>query len=117
MKTLKTVLLAVLLLGAINVSFGQLSPEAQTVKNSAPELYSKIKQLAEKDWEGDHSMMVYTINKQVDSFFEFGQLTERADYDEELMADALIEWKYDDLLDYSMMVYTYKKQLKAKNQY
>ena len=117
MKTLKTVLLTVLLLGVVTASFGQLSDRAQLVKDNQPETYSKMKQFAEKDWKGDHSMMVYVINKQVASFFEFGELAKREDYDRELMIDAVMNWTDGNLWDYSMIVYTYKKQLKAKNQY
>jgi len=117
MKTLKTILFAILLIAITAPSFGQLNKNALIIKENNPEMYSQIKQFAAKDWKGDHSMMIYTINKQSDAMFKWVKLTERADYDKELMIDAVMQWKDGDLWNYSMIIYSYEKQLKAKNQY
>jgi hypothetical protein len=109
------------LFACISSSYSQLNSNAEILKNDVTETYKMIKTFAEQNWKGDHSMMVYTINKQSDSFFEYFDTRKSKNYDEKILFNAMTKWHV--LIDgvkiynYSMIMYTYKKQLKAKKSY
>jgi hypothetical protein len=113
----KLILSLVIMALSITASFGQLNSTAQDIKDGNPELYSTFKTFAERDWKGDHEMMVYTINKQAIAAMEVAGLPKTEDYDEKVLVNAMVEWVKDGIYDYEMVLYTYQKQIKAKNSY
>ena len=102
-------------------AWSQLNSEAQLLKDNYASIYANIKILVAKDWEGDHKMMVYGINKQAEAFFEMSTYMDSVDYDERIMENAVSEWSetINDKMctDFKMVVYTYKRQLQAKGSY
>ena len=99
----------------------QLNENANKIKEKSPNMYKDIKTFVSQKWAGDHEMMVYGINQQADAVFEMADLREKSDYDDEIFSKAFDKWSVliDDkyVIDNVMLVYTYKKQLKAKSQY
>lgn len=91
----------------------QLNSNSQLIKERVPEIYNKIKTLCSKRWEGDHKMMVYTINGQCDAFIELQSIKEKSNYDENTFLTAL-DWVNSvhggDLTDYKRLVHVYKNQ-------
>ena len=120
MKKLFTIL-------ALTVTFiasAQLNSTAQIVKDRLPIEYKLIKKFAEDKWGQDFEMIVYTINEHADAMREFANITNAEGTDLRLMRDAYKKWTDNSIIiegkpfvDYPMVVYTYKKQLEAKNQY
>jgi len=108
------------MLGAVTIN-AQLNSSAKLIKEKLPKEYRLIKHIASEDWEGDHRMMVYTINNQSEAFLKILELKKASSYDESIMKKALSEWskliKGENCIDWKMVVYTYKNQLKAKNEY
>lgn len=99
----------------------QLNSNAKLIKEKLPNQYNLIKLLASEDWEGDHKMMLYFINKQSDSFMKVTEFEKASNYDEIILSKSLLEWskviKGNNCTDWSMVEYTYKKQIKAKSEY
>lgn len=118
---MKKLLILLAFLACISTSYSQLNSNSEYLKNNVPETYKELKTFAEQDWKGDHSMMVYTINKQADSFFEYYDILKSKNYDEKILINAMANWNIEvdgtKIYDYSMIVYTYNKQLKAKESY
>ena len=116
----KSVLFIISLFFFANVN-AQLNSNASFMKNEVTNVYNEIKTLVSEDWEGDHSMMVYGINKQCDAFMELGEIMKNTNYDEKILGKALVDWgktiKGVKCVDYTMVIYEYKKQIKAKSQY
>ena len=95
-----------------------LNINALALKNSEDSKhYDNIKLLCENEWKGDHNMMIYTINKQADAVFEIIGYMKSPKFDEMIFATAFHEWTKKDLTDWTMVVYVYKNQLKAKGDY
>src|SRR5690606_2933762 len=98
----------------------QLNSNATLIKEKLPEQYELIKTLASEDWEGDHEMMIYTINNQSDSFKKVLGFEKEPNYDETILKKALSKWskviKGYDCTDWCMVEYTYKNQIKAKSE-
>ncbi len=116
MKT-RYIILGIFLFGC-SISFSQgLSQEAEIIKNSSPIIYKEILTFAKSKWQDNHEMIVYTINKQVRAMAEIGNIMESPNFDENILSKELIKWKKDDLTDYEMVLFSYKKQIKAKNSY
>ena len=115
-----TVILALLM---ASMAFGQLSPLAQAYKNQQPERYECFKKFAEKDWSGDHVMIVYVINNQVEAYNEF--LTYRDELPDtqkymNILTHALKDWSENAELcttNWEMVVYQVKNQLEALESY
>ena len=101
--------------------FGQLNENAKLLKDKVPETYQKIKTFVEQSWKDDHEMMIYGINEQADAMFKIADYTKAKDYDRKIMAIAYSNWvkkiNGKDYYDYELVLFTYEKQLKAKNQY
>ncbi len=111
-------LLLLLITSTINA---QLNSNAKLIKDKLPEEYDLIKLLASEDWEGDHKMMLYTINNQSDSFVKVIEFKKTSTYDETILVKAISEWskviKGKNCTDWKMVEYTYKNQIKAKGEY
>ena len=111
----------ILLLLSTTICSAQLNSNAKLIKEKLPEEYSLIKLLASEDWEGDHEMMIYTINNQSDSLIKITEFQNASDYDEKIMVKALSEWSNNihgkKCTDWGMVEYQYKNQLKAKSGY
>lgn len=106
------------------LSFTQeLNANAKDVKSTLPGIYQMIKTSASEKWDTEYTMIIYTINKQCDAIKELKRLMNDPGYDENIMLDALIKWsEFDEdneiiSSDNVMIVYEYKKQLKAKNSF
>jgi hypothetical protein len=109
----KITILAILL--ASFTAKAQLSENSKYIKEQLPEYYNQIKCICEKDWKGDNVMMVYSINQQSDSFFEYIELINM--FKAEEVVKLLWDW-YDkecDSYDFTMSVYTLKQQIKNKD--
>ena len=118
MKKPLLILLAIL---SSCLMFSQLNKNANKLKTNRSERYQQIKTFVEQDWKGDHQMMVYNINAQADAFSEVYELMQSKGYDEEIMLKAFGKWGIGingkRHYDYTMVVYQYKNEIKAKNQY
>lgn len=120
MKNLISLLFAVLLFAACSnqdTTVPQLSDISNKIKTENKEMFQLIEKFAEKDWKGNHKMMIHTINKQALAIEELGKFMERYDYDSNLMNE--IQKKFVDMetfvCDYEKILHEYKKQLKKKS--
>jgi len=117
---MKKMILLLFMLGAVTIN-AQLNSKAQLLKDKLHEEYNLIKLLASEDWEGDHRMMLYTINNQADAYLKVLEFSKASNYDEEILKKSLSEWQKiiegKKCVDWKMVVYTYKNQLKAKSEY
>lgn len=117
---MKKILLLLLIFSTLSIN-AQLNSSAKLIKEELPKEYRLIKHIASEDWEGDHRMMVYTINNQSEAFLKILEFKKASSYDESIMKKALSEWskliKGENCTDWKMIVYTYKNQLKAKSEY
>ena len=99
----------------------QLNSEAQLLKDKLPEEYNLIKLLASEKWEGNHEMMVYVINNQAKAFIEVTEIMKASNYDKDILGKSLLKWnkliKGKKCYNWEMVLYMYKNQLKAKNEY
>lgn len=116
----KIILILLLTIGVVPVILGQLNENATLLKSlDDPSTYNQIKQYAVNKWVDDHKMVLYTINKESDALIEVLDLRSREDFDEDILVKAALKWE-DEKTGYhinSMILYEYKKQLKAKSQY
>lgn len=97
----------------------QLSDYSKELKSSSPETYKPIKDYAVREWGSDHKMIVYTINKQTKARNEVITLVKAESFDKEAMLNCMMEWSEDingeTFYNWSMTLYTYKKQMKNKD--
>ncbi len=136
---MKTVTLAIALLSGVLTSYGQLSGNASYLKKAFPTTYENtIKRHAIDKWGGNHSMVVYEISKQADAMTELVNTFESKNTRE--VVSAIRKWTISGFSDrneveleqlktmdrksliqlhcnWNMVVYEYKKQVKAKNLY
>ncbi len=118
-----TLIIAIVFSGML-MQAQELNENAKLLKNGneeVQEIYQQIRKFAVNKWDDEHNMVVYEINKQADAVFEFKEATSSSTYDNDIMKKALIKWseKIDGefMPDWNMLMYEYKKQLKAKNAY
>lgn len=128
--------LLILLLFLPLFGFSQLNSRAQVIKENSPRLYETIKKYSENKWNDDYQMVIYTINKQADAFMDIGILMEDDNFDGKIWFNAIMKWadnpsKFERLfnddkpeeafetiiIQWDMVLYTYKKQLEAKLSY
>lgn len=103
----------------------ELNRNALLLKNSESErlneTYKDIKASAIDKWGSDHTMILYTINQQSNAFIEMVDVSDRADFDENIMTDAINKWgsiNGDKIKgDWVMIMYEYKNQFQAKSAY
>lgn len=114
---MRKLILLVMLFMTVATTMAQLNTQAETVKQEFPETYSKIRKGAVDKWDSNHKMIVYEINGQCEAYFKLGDYIQRLDYDKELMLDAIVKWSEDGIVNYKMVIYTYKNQIKAKGVY
>ena len=81
-------------------------------KESLADYYEGIKCIAVSEWGNDNAMIIYTINKEVDAFFEMLGLKEKVSDD--FFEDCYTKWRNDDCntTTWSMLLYEIKKQIK-----
>ena len=117
---MKRILLLLLIFSTLSIS-AQLNSNAKLIKEKLPNEYHLIKLIASEDWEGDHRMMLYTINNQADAYIKVLEFSKAPNYDKAIFKNALSEWskliKGENCTDWKMVAYTYKNQLKAKSEY
>ncbi len=136
---MKTITLAIALLSGILTSYGQLNGNARYIKKAFPNAYENtLKRYAIEEWGVDHSMVLWEINKQADALTEFTRIFKTENSTEAIRAikewtisgfetqttmelERLEEMSRKALLrfncDWKMVLYEYKKQVKAKNLY
>src|SRR5690625_1393466 len=102
----------------------ELSREAAIVKEKGPKIYDPIRSHAVEEWGSDHSMVVYTINKQVDAYLKWWRYYDSQDPDTDerlIMLKAMVDWKQctkdEFCYDWPMVVYEFEKQIKAYKSY
>jgi len=127
MKNCKRILrdifyIIIMLAACISLNAQALNENALSIKEQSEikglPTYNNLKTFAEKDWKGDHEMMIFTINKQADALYEFVEIINSGSCDINIMAVSLDDWKdKNGICDYVMIIYQYKKQLKAKGNY
>lgn len=128
--------LLILLLFLPLFSFSQLNSRAQAIKENSPRLYETIKKYSENKWNDDYQMVIYTINKQVDALMDISILMEDDNFDGNIWFNSIMKWAdnpskferyFNDgkleeaiesiIIQWDMVLYTYKKQLEAKLSY
>ena len=108
----------VLMAACISLDAQTLNKEATKLKETNIEVYDNIKKLVSNDWEGDHQMMVYTINLQAKAVFEVLAILKMKSLDVDIMVTAMKDWtNKQGLVDYQMVAYQYNLQYKAKGNY
>ena len=119
---MKNTLTTLLLLGAFTVN-AQLNSNAQTLKDADSIEYRLLKKYAEQEWGEDYEMIVYTINEHADAMREVVDIMSEGG-DNMIMFSAFKKWSDNSIrvegksfVDYTMVLYTYKEQLEAKNSY
>jgi hypothetical protein len=115
----KIVLILVLAIGMVANMFGQeLNVAAKSLKTT--EFYPDIKKFSVEKWGNNHEMVVYEINNQSDAVIKMIKiLNDKKNLDREVFLKALGKWA--DLkkhtVNFEMVVYEYKEQMKAKTEY
>jgi ribosomal protein S6 len=117
---------AVLFVAFSTVFANDLNSNAKVIKEALPEVYAKIKSMAVDKWGTDYDMVVYTINKESDSYFYVYDFYSSNKEDEDLMTifdKALLKWSNFKSGDkhplltgdaqWGMVEYTIKKQVKS----
>ncbi len=117
-------LLFLLIFCAPSIALAQeLNDSAKLLKKQKSQTYNAIKDFAVSEWNEDHSMIVYEINKQSESFFKVFRMIEG---NEEIFSRAIAEWGEDvtqenllknPKINWSMVSYEMEKQIKAKKAY
>lgn len=101
----------------------ELNSSAIILKNDKTDSYNAIKKFAVTKWDAEHDMIVYEINKQAEAFFDVLELFEG---NKEIFSQSVLKWgenvTADNLLknstvDWSMVLYEMKKQIKAEKAY
>lgn len=119
------------------VPSGELTENAKYIKeNHNAEYELTIKKNALAEWGNDFKMVVYTINRQSDALVELVKIFEKDNT--QIFYDAMLEWSTDGWkeknkavfqemssmsiaslmklnCDWKMVLYIYKRQVKAKN--
>jgi len=117
----KAIITVVLVIGMIANTFGQLNSNAEFFKGMEDQTsYKELKDRAVDKWADNHKMVVYEINKQADSTLEVMDILDKGG-DREIMITAMGKW--NDIINgkknynWAMILYEYKKQIKASNSY
>ena len=127
--------LLLFLLIAPVLGYGQLNSNAKLIKENMPTLYETIKKYSESKWDNDYEMIVYTINNQADAFAEISRLMSANDFDQNIWYSSVVKWAenpskvkeefsngnsdiiFTSIIQWDMVLYNYKNQLKAKLSY
>jgi len=111
---MKKIILTVAILMGTMVAMSQLNTNAQYMKEkeSLSDYYEGIKCAAVEQWGNDNSMIIYTINQEVNAFFEMLGLKEKVSGD--FFSDAYYKWRNEDcgFTSWSMVLYEIKEQIK-----
>jgi len=127
-KHIKFSLVVLFIVVGISALFSEgLNSYGRRVKDQLPDVYEVIKIRAIKDWETDHEMVVYEINKQSESYLK---IVSTEDIDINIFVSSLLYWadspdsvksdmEHFDIypIDWEMVLYEYNKQVEAKNSY
>ena len=122
---MKKIITILLLVASISTYAQELNVMSESVKRTQPELFGAMKAFAESNHGNDYGMILGAINLQSKSLGELSALTEREDYDPEILRDAFFanetEITYIDrdgneavYRDYFYTLSTYRYRLKAK---
>lgn len=109
-------------------SQSKLNDIATWLKKDKPELYQSIKEFSIREWNDDHSMILYEINKQSTGYYESMMLLGNdKEQNQPVFIDALFEWSENldkiqnmnknNTINWSMVHYEMKKQIDARNKY
>jgi len=101
----------------------ELNSSAIILKNDKTDSYEAIKSFAKSKWNDEYDMVLYEINKQAEAFFEVLRLFEN---NKEIFSQSIRKWGdnitasnllKNPTVDWSMVLYEMKKQIKSKNAY
>lgn len=120
----KIILVIVILVIGFALFADGLNADAQYLKDEFPDIYEVVKQRAVKEWNDDHTMILYTINNQSTALFDCSELM---DIYEIIVETQIIQWCDDDVfqyedyylapIDWVMVLYMSKEQIKAQSKY
>ncbi len=84
-------IIGVLLLVVSVFAFGEpkLNKNSQYLRDNISGVYENIKAAAIEDWDTDHEMIVYTINKQSDKYYE---AIAYIGLDIDILMDSMYKW-------------------------
>lgn len=105
-----------------------LNKSAVYVKENSPQVYDVIKDYSEGKWGTDYGMVVYEINQQCEGLLNvFILLHDSTDAEETVIVNAIDKWCDGDVMNYEnpflapinwhMVVYTAREQIKAMGAY
>lgn len=131
MKKISLVLF--MLFTVISIYANNLNSAATELKNNNHNVYEMIKFRAVSEWGNNHSMVIYTINKQCDAVYACDRLFYTY---EEIVMNAIAKWCdggipglqaffndreqvniYEAPVNWAMVEYTAKNQIEAQNAY
>ena len=122
MKKISLVVL-ILLVGFALFADG-LNDNAQYLKDTHPDIYEAIKTRAIGEWDNDHTMILYIINQQSTAIRECSRLV--LEY-KLIVETQMVAWcdgdaySYDEIyeapVDWTMVLYVSKMQIKAQGSY
>lgn len=104
----------------------ELKVEAQYLKSENQDIFNSIKEYAVNKWDQDHNMIVYEINQQSEAFINVMKTASGSDLEtQKILLSAIDKWsekKTKDFaknptIDWKMVDYEVKRQVKAKKAY
>jgi len=120
----KKIMFFVMMLVTAGLFSLSLNESAESLKSGHIDIYDAIKTRAIREWDDDHTMVVYEINKQSEALYEAAALL--SDYNV-ITSSALHKWSdvaltsesnvFIESVDWVMVVYEAKKQIEAKQNY
>ena len=120
----KTLFIASLLLITFSLFSEGLNLDAEYLKSSYPTIYEAVKERAIGEWEEDHTMILFEINRQSKALLECNDLLE---YEVAIINRQIVEWcdydirDYEDFylapIDWAMVLFVSKNQIKARGNY
>ena len=109
----KLTIITVLIMFSMTL-FSQLNDNARNLKENVPNFYVPIKTFAVDKWGNDNSMIVFTINRQSDAWFELKTLIDKVS--NEQVEIFLLRWSKNIdnyyCTDWTMIVFEIKRHLK-----
>jgi len=145
MKIKRAIFILIMMVLTMQLFAGDFEDQVrELVKESSPDIYNRMKVRAIDEWKDDHEMILYTITEQCNSFFYVLQGISSENIT--IIVNSILDWSYDqetlaknlDLMnleidrekgtfsadwileldvDWTMMAYTLKQQIEAREKY
>lgn len=130
-KTIGNLFLFLALFFSASLTAQGLNAPATELKDSQNPIYDSMKERAISKWRNDHAMIVYEINTQAKAFQDIGVLLINENNSPEalkLFYSCVLKWSNGEVdpqkgvlnnstVDWAMVHYEFKNQLKAKKSY